>query len=259
MKTIAAFLVFCLLTVSASFNSAASAGVSPQLEALSNTKQGWGQGKQVDSDNRPTSCTKFQDRYGKYDAIFIKDNTKQIHLTFDEGYENGYTPKILDALKQKNVTAVFFITYDYAKRNPDLVQRMLEEGHVIGNHSYSHPSMPTISLSKASSEITRLHDYIKENFNYTMTLFRPPMGEFSERTLALTQSLGYKTVFWSFAYVDWDANRQMGADKAYAKVVSGLHNGAVYLLHAVSKDNADILGSFIDTAKKEGYTFANLA
>ncbi|SHI22960.1 peptidoglycan-N-acetylmuramic acid deacetylase [Sporobacter termitidis DSM 10068] len=277
MKIIAAFLVLSLLNLPASFSrlittpeneitalqaaaeSTDSAAFSAELERLDNTKKGWGQGKQVDDVNRPVSCTEFQNKYGKYDAIFIKDNAKQIYLTFDEGYENGYTSKILDVLKEKNVTAVFFVTYDYAKRNPELVQRMIGEGHVVGNHSYTHPSMPTLSLAKASDEITALHNYVKENFNYTMTLFRPPMGEFSERTLALTQSLGYKSVFWSFAYVDWDTSKQMGSDKAYTKVVGGLHNGAVYLLHAVSKDNAEILGSFIDEAGKKGYVFAKLS
>lgn len=239
--------------------SSAPAAPAEKLENLDNTKRGWGQGTQLDADKRPVSCMQFQQKYGKYDAVFIQSNTKKIYLTFDEGYENGYTSKILDSLKEKRVSAVFFVTYDYAKRNPDLVQRMIDEGHVVGNHSYTHPSMPTLSLAKASGEITNLHDYIKDHFNYTMTLFRPPMGEFSERTLALTQSLGYKTVFWSFAYVDWDPKKQVGADKAYQKAVGGLHNGAIYLLHAVSKDNAEILGSFIDEARKEGYEFAKLS
>jgi peptidoglycan-N-acetylmuramic acid deacetylase len=277
MKILMSFLVVCMLYVLVSTNkplevpanaieTAASQAAdetadlaTTQLDSLDNTKQGWGQGKQVDNDKRPISCTRFQDRYGKYDAVFIKENTNNIYLTFDEGYENGYTSTILDVLKEKKAPAVFFVTYDYAKRNPGLVQRMIDEGHVVGNHSYTHPSMPTLSLSKASNEITALHSYVKENFNYTMTLFRPPMGEFSERTLALTQSLGYKSVFWSFAYVDWDTSKQMGYDKAYTKVVSCLHNGAVYLLHAVSKDNADILGSFIDEAVKEGYQFDKLS
>lgn len=239
--------------------SAGSSAPSAKLENLDNTKQGWGQGTQVDRDKRPVSCAQFQKKYGKYDAVFIQDNTKKICLTFDEGYENGYTSKILDVLKEKQVSAVFFVTYDYAKRDHDLVQRMIDEGHVVGNHSYTHPSMPTLSLSKASGEITDLHNYIKETFRYTMTLFRPPMGEFSERTLALAQSLGYKSVFWSFAYVDWDPKKQMGADPAYRKVVNGLHPGAIYLLHAVSKDNAEILGPLIDEARKEGYEFAKLS
>jgi peptidoglycan-N-acetylmuramic acid deacetylase len=136
---------------------------------------------------------------------------------------------------------------------------MIDEGHLVGNHSYTHPSMPTLSLTKASGEITKMDHYIEENFNYRMTLFRPPMGEFSERTLALAQHLGYKSIFWSFAYVDWNPKKQMGTEKAYKKVVSGLHPGAIYLLHAVSKDNAEILGSFIDEAKKGGYEFAKLA
>lgn len=239
--------------------SAVSSAPPAELENLDNAKQGWGQGKQVDQENRPVSCTQFQNKYGKYNAVFIKENTKKIYLTFDEGYENGYTSKILDALKEKKVPAVFFVTYDYAKRNHDLVQRMITEGHVVGNHSYTHPSMPTLGLSKASGEITDMHEYIKDNFHYTMTLFRPPMGEFSERTLALAKSLGYQSVFWSFAYVDWDPKKQMGADKAYKKVVSGLHNGAIYLLHAVSKDNAEILGPFVDEARKQGYEFAKLS
>lgn len=284
-KFIALFLVLCLLTIwvpgskdatsdkteaeaitersvmTADANNIAASinAFAKELEALDNTKQGWGQGKQVDQDNRPISAVEFQNKYGKYDAIFIKDNTNEVYLTFDEGYENGYTPKILDVLKQKNVPAVFFVTYDYAKQNPDLVQRMIDEGHIIGNHSYTHPSMPTLSIAKACVEITSLHDYIKENFDYTMTLFRPPMGEFSERTLALTQSLGYQSVFWSFAYVDWNTKKQMGADQAYTKVVGGLHNGAVYLLHAVSKDNAEILGAFIDEAEKQGFQFSKLS
>jgi len=239
--------------------SACSSTPLTNWEKLDNTKQGWGQGTQVDKDKRPVSCTQFQNKYGKYGSVFIKDNAKRIYLTFDEGYENGYTSKILDSLKEKKVPAVFFVTYDYAKRNHDLVQRMINEGHVVGNHSYTHPSMPTLSISKASDEVSKMHSYIKENFNYTMTLFRPPMGEFSERTLALAQSLKYKSVFWSFAYVDWNPQKQMGADKAYKKVVGSLHNGAIYLLHAVSKDNAEILGSFIDKAKEEGYEFARLS
>ena len=131
------------------------------LNKLDNTKQGWGQGVNVDQFNRPTGSLQFQTKYGKYDAYYIGNKTKTIYLTFDEGYENGYTAKILDTLKEKRVPAVFFVTYDYCNRNADLVKRMISEGHVVGNHSWSHPSMPTVALNSAKDEILKLHDYVK--------------------------------------------------------------------------------------------------
>ena len=129
----------------------------------------------------------------------------------------------------------------------------------MGNHSWSHPSMPTIDVEEAADEILKLHDYVKENFSYEMTLFRPPMGEFSEQTLALTQQLGYKSVFWSYAYEDWDPDNQMGAEAAFEKTTAAEHEGAIYLLHAVSKDNAEILGDLIDDMRANGYTLKALA
>lgn len=228
------------------------------LNSLDNTKKGWGQGVNKDESNRPTGCLQYQDLYGKYDAYFIEKQEKVIYLTFDEGYENGYTSQILDTLKEKECPAVFFVTYDYVNRNPELVQRMINEGHVVGNHSWSHPSMPTVSIDEAKDEIMKLHEFVKTNFGYEMTLFRPPMGEFSERTLALTQQLGYKSVFWSYAYADWDPDNQIGMQQAYEKVTSAEHEGAIYLLHAVSKDNAEILGRVIDDMRANGYTLKAL-
>ena len=242
-------------------NTSAPAVMTPNftdLSKLSGKKNGWGQGTQVDENNRPISCIQFQEKYGQYDAVFIKEKNQDFYLTFDEGYENGYTAKILDVLKEKKAPAVFFVTYDYAKRNPDLIKRMIAEGHVVGNHSYNHPSMPTISLEKAAEEITKLHDYIKENFGYTMTLFRPPMGEYSEQTLALTKELGYQTVFWSFAYKDWDPKNQPEEEKSLEKAVDASHGGAVYLLHAVSETNTNILGRFIDGVRGKGFEFKAL-
>lgn len=239
--------------------AARPAGIDTEvLGKLDNTKKGWGQGKNVDEFNRPTGSLQFQNLYGKYDAYFIGEQEKTIYLTFDEGYENGYTSKILDTLKEKEAPAVFFITYDYANRNPDLVRRMIAEGHVVGNHSWSHPSMPTVSVDKAAEEISKLHDYIETNYGYEMTLFRPPMGEFSERTLAITQQLGYQSIFWSYAYADWDPDKQIGAEQAYEKVTKAEHDGAIYLLHAVSKDNAEILGRVIDDMRNNGYTLKAL-
>ena len=229
------------------------------LDKLENEKKGWGQGVQVDSRNRPISCDSYQTKYGQYGAVFIMpDTSKTMYLTFDEGYENGYTAKILDTLKAKKCSAVFFVTMPYVKQNPDLVRRMINEGHIVGNHTVNHKSMPTLSTEAAAQEIIGLHNYVKENFGYEMTLFRPPMGEWSTRTLEIANRLHYKTVLWSYAYLDYDVNNQMGVDKAFPKVTKAAHNGAVYLLHAVSKDNAEMLGDVIDTFRAEGYTLKGL-
>ncbi len=228
------------------------------IAKLDNKKNGWGQGTQVDEQNRPVSCTSYQKKYGKYGAVFIKEDNQDFYLTFDEGYENGFTAKILDVLKEKNVPAVFFVTQDYVKKNADLVKRMIAEGHVVGNHSWTHPSMPTLSLEQAAQEIIKLHDYVKEQFGYEMTLFRPPMGEYSEQTLALAQQLGYQSVFWSYAYKDWDPKNQPEEAASLEKALKYAHGGAVYLLHAVSETNTNMLGTFIDGIREKGYTFKAL-
>ncbi len=229
------------------------------LSKLDNTKHGWGQGKDVDDKNRPTSCLSYQEKYQSENAYFIKEDTQKIYLTFDEGYENGYTSKILDVLKEKNCPAVFFVTGPYVEENPDLIRRMIDEGHVVGNHTVNHPSMPTVSSEEAASEIVGLHQQVKADFNYTMTLFRPPMGEWSDRTLNLTKQLGYKTVFWSFAYEDWKTDSQPDPSAALEKLKNSAHNGAIYLLHAVSSTNTAILGDFIDSMRADGYTFSKLS
>ena len=228
------------------------------IETLDNALKGWGQGTIVDERNCPVCSNDFNRLYGGYNAVFGGDpdvgNT--VYLTFDEGYENGYTEKILDILKEKNCPAVFFVTMDYAKREPELIRRMINEGHVVGNHSTSHPSMPSLSPEKAADEITALHDYIEQHFNYQMFLFRPPKGEFSVRTLAVTQDLGYKSVFWSFAYKDWVTDAQPEQGAALNKMVSAAHGGAIYLLHAVSETNTAVLGQFIDQMRNSGYQFS---
>ncbi len=228
------------------------------LDTLDNTCHGWGQGTIVDEHNCPVSCNDFNRRYQDYHVRFGGDQTvgKTIYLTFDEGYENGYTAKILDVLKEKQCPAVFFITMDYAKSQPELVQRMIDEGHVIGNHSTTHPSMPSLTISKMQDEITTLHDYIAETFHYQMSLFRPPKGEFSTRSLAVTQDLGYTSVFWSFAYKDWVADAQPEPNASLQKMVSCSHDGAIYLLHAVSSTNTAVLGNFIDQMRNNGYKFS---
>lgn len=225
--------------------------------ALDTACHGYGQGVQFDSLNRPQGAVDFNNGFSKYNATAIRDTEeKTINLTFDQGYENGFTPKILDTLKEKGVKATFFIVGDYAKRQPELVQRMIDEGHTIGSHSMKHYSMPSLSESECLDELKSLHEYVKENFGITMTLFRPPKGEYSEKSLAITSDAGYKTVLWSFAYADWDTQNQPEPGASLEKLCQRAHPGAIYLLHSVSSTNAEILGDFIDRMKAEGYTFS---
>jgi len=195
----------------------------------------------------------------KYGGIYIGDTSKkEIYLTFDEGYENGYTPKILDTLRDNNVKAVFFITGPYLKEHQDLVRRMVEEGHTVGNHTISHPSLPTLSDREIEEEVLGLDRAFNEKFGKNMKFLRPPKGEYNERSLAITQKLGYVNMFWSFAYDDWHRDKIRGADYAYNMVMRNLHNGAILLLHAVSKDNADALDRIIKGAREKGYTFGDV-
>ena len=227
-----------------------------ELEALDDTKNGFGPGVNVDADNRPSGATVLQDRYGQYGAAFIAPNSDKIYLSFDLGYENGYTTRIIDTLNEKGVKGLFFVTMEYCKASPDVVKRIIDEGHVLGNHSVHHKSMPTLSIDEMQSEIMELHNYIKEKYGYEMSLFRPPMGEFSVRSLALAQSLGYQSVFWSFAYLDYDVNNQPEPTAALARVTGAAHGGGIFLLHAVSKTNTEILGSVIDDFRSKGFTVA---
>lgn len=220
----------------------------------SNEKVIWGPGR-AENHARPTDPAALQEQYGDLDARFIMSDEKFICLTFDEGYENGYTPAILDTLKEKGVKAIFFVTYDFAKDNPDLIERMIDEGHIIGNHTYRHYTLDEVSEEVATEEIVYLDTYMKDNFKYRMTLFRFPKGEFSEKTLALAESLGYTSVFWSFAYADWDTQNPADKDDAFKTITENTHNGEIMLLHAVSATNAEILGDVIDEVKNQGYQF----
>ena len=229
-----------------------------ELYAYSNKSEGWGQGVNFNSLNQPSASLNYQKKYGSLQADFIgSSNKKVIWLTMDQGYENGYTSKILDVLKEKNCKVVFYITGSYAQKNPDLIKRMINEGHVIGNHSWSHPSggMPSLSIEEQMADITKLHEYVQENYHYEMTLFRFPAGIFSEQSLAVTKYLGYRSQFWSLAYKDWDTSSQPDPEESLDKLIERLHPGAIYLLHAVSSTNTEILGDFIDAARAEGYTF----
>jgi delta-lactam-biosynthetic de-N-acetylase len=227
---------------------------------LDNTLQDWGIGKNTDDSGRPVDVVKAQEMYGGYNACFIGDETDVIYLTFDEGYEYGYTASILDTLKQKNVKAVFFVTEPYAKAEPELVERIIEEGHVLGNHSATHPvdGIASLSIEQQQNEVMENHQYIKEQFDYNMYLFRYPAGKFSEQSLAIVNNCNYKSVFWSFAYLDYDVENQPEQAESLSKMLDRLHPGAVYLLHAESETNAIVLGEFIDKAMEQGYSFGTL-
>ncbi|RKN82041.1 delta-lactam-biosynthetic de-N-acetylase [Paenibacillus ginsengarvi] len=202
----------------------------------------------------------FKEVLTKNGALFrMEGEAKTLYLTFDNGYENGHTVKILDTLKAKNVPAVFFVTGHYIEDQPELLKRMVQEGHLIGNHSWSHPDMTQISDERMATELDKVKQQIAAITGQTeMSYVRPPRGIFNDRVLDVSRKLGYTNVFWSIAYVDWEPKNQKGARYAYDKVVSQLHPGAIILLHSVSKDNADAMGDIIDQARAQGYEFKRL-
>ena len=226
--------------------------------SLSDTKIGWGI-KRGQNHEQPDLGAKNKALIEKYNGIAMgNSNSKNVYLTFDNGYEAGYTAKILDVLKENNVKATFFITAHYVNSAPELVQRMIDEGHTIGNHTVNHCSMPDIDDNKIREEVMNLHTAIYEKTGYEMKYIRPPKGEYSERTLNICKNLGYTTVMWSFAYDDWDENKQGREDYGKQKILDNIHPGAVILLHGTSKDNSNILDYCIKEIKNMGYEFKSL-
>ena len=242
-----------ILPAAASLIAAAVPLNAMAVYAADTRKIGYGQGTEVDGDNRPLGAAQFNSSYSGLDAFALSDEKDRIILTFDQGYENGYTSKILDTLKEKGVHAVFFLTGDYAKKEPELVKRMIAEGHVLGNHGMTHASLPELSEDKAKEEIMSLHEYVRNNYGYEMQYFRCPCGEYSEAALETVKSCGYKTVFWSYAYVDWKTDSQPDPSEALEKLVRSAHSGEILLLHSVSSTNAQILGDVIDRLRAEGF------
>ncbi|SKA79694.1 peptidoglycan-N-acetylmuramic acid deacetylase [Caloramator quimbayensis] len=252
-------------TLNSAYNYNASKTLAPSnidLNVnLSNKTIPWGLGP--NKNHVPPSIPKEHKAIlDKYSGYYLGDTSqKVIYLTFDEGYEVGYTSVILDVLKANDVKAAFFVTGHYIKSQPELIKRMVEEGHLVCSHSLTHPSMPSKanSIDAFNKEFAGLEDLFKEITGLDMPkFFRPPKGEFSEKVLYLTQKLGYKTVFWSFAYKDWLVDEQPTEKYAHDKIVSSSHNGEIMLLHAVSKTNANVLDSVIKELKSEGYRFGTL-
>lgn len=192
--------------------------------------------------------------------VIFRDTTrpKKIYLTFDEGYEAGYTNQIIDTLNKYSVPATFFITGDYLDESADLVYRMLENGYLVGNHTLKHPNLANISPQNVAYQLSELNNRFAEKFGMNMDYLRPPEGSYSSRVLSISDDMDYKTVFWSFAYNDWDTSNQKGADYAFNQIVPYLHDGAVMLIHACSSDNADVLDRLITYIIDQGYTFGSL-
>ena len=197
----------------------------------------------------------------QFDAAYLGDpSQKVLYLTFDAGYENGSTEKILDILKEQQVSAAFFLVGNYIEKNADLVRRMEAEGHIVGNHTMHHKDMSKLTDEAAfAKELQDLEALYQETVGKPMPkYYRPPQGIYSQDNLRLAQKLGYRTVFWSLAYVDWNNDSQPTREQAFKKLLPRTHPGAVILLHSTSKTNAEILGELIEQWKAEGYRFGTL-
>lgn len=219
----------------------------------------WGLGFKEDG-KPPTGNASVAD-LAKHNAYYIGDTSKNIiYLTFDAGFENGNTEKILDSLKKHNVKATFFLVGNYIETSPELVERMVEEGHTIGNHTYSHPDMSKISDEESfKKELQSLEYLYKETTGQELLkIYRPPQGKYCVSNLEMADKLGYKTIFWSLAYVDWYENKQPTKEEAFNKLLKRIHPGAIVLLHSTSKTNGDILDELLTKWEDMGYSFGEI-
>ena len=243
--------IFCVAT----FNDLTEKTLETNSAAVSNKTMSWGI-KRASNNQQPDVGSSNKKLLEENGGICLgKETEKVIYLTFDEGYEAGYTEMILNTLKQNEVKATFFITSHYLNTASELVERMINEGHIVGNHTSTHPSMPTKTDEEIEKEIMQLHQSVYEKFNYEMKYIRPPKGEFNERTLKKSVALGYKTVMWSFAYFDWDEKKQPSIEESKSMIIGNFHPGEVMLLHPNSKTNAEVLDIIIKEAKNQGYEF----
>lgn len=240
------------------FNENYKESIATSSGALSNTKIGWGLKRSTNNQQPDLGATNIK-LMEEYNGIAMGNKDKKyVYLTFDGGYEGGYTEKILDVLKENGVSATFFITGHYLNTAGDIVKRMIEEGHIVGNHTVNHHSMPDLSDEQIKEEVIRLQTAVFEKTGYEMKYIRPPKGEYSERTLALTNNLGYTTVMWSLAYDDWDDNKQGRTEYGKEKILSNIHPGCVILLHSTARDNSEILDEVIKRIKDMGYEFKSI-
>ena len=228
-----------------------------QLYEPAVTAGAWGLNYSTEIPRGPASSQQLFE----YDGAYVGDTAQKVlYLTFDAGYENGQTEKILDTLKKHHAPAAFFLVGNYIERNPELVRRMVAEGHIVGNHTMHHPNMSKISDKAAfEKELADLEALYEETVGSEMPkYYRPPQGIYSEENLKMAQELGYKTLFWSLAYADWDNNNQPTHEQALDKLISRTHNGAVILLHSTSKTNGEILDELLTKWEEMGYEFRSI-
>lgn len=226
----------------------------------SSSSTSWGLSFQEEG-KRPVGNASVKE-LAQYDAYFAEDTEEKVlYLTFDCGYENGNMPAILDALKKHRVPAAFFVVGNFIKDNPELIKRMVQEGHIVGNHTLTHPDMSSISSIEAfQKELTGVEKLYEDLTKTPMTKFyRPPRGIYSTKNLSMAKELGYKTFFWSLAYVDWYEDKQPTKEEAFDKLLTRIHPGAVVLLHSTSKTNAEILDELLTKWEEMGYTFRSLS
>lgn len=232
---------------------------TPEAVTTASGSNSWGLSFQEEG-KRPVGNASMEE-LAPYDAYFAKDTQeKKIYLTFDCGYENGNTPLILDALQKHNAKATFFVVGNFIKDNPDLVKEMIAEGHTVGNHTLTHPDMSGISSMEAfKKQLEGVENLYKEATGESMTKFyRPPQGIYSTANLSMAKELGYKTFFWSLAYVDWYQDKQPTREEAFDKLLTRIHPGAIVLLHNTSSTNGQILDELLTKWKEMGYTFGTL-
>ena len=231
----------------------------PDPEDIAVAQYEWGLSFQ--QDNEPPIPNLSAEALRPYNAFYCGDQSqKRLYLTFDAGYENGNTAPILDALKNHNAPGTFFVVGSYIQNNPELIQRMVDEGHAVGNHTYHHPDMSQKGETAFKKELTDLAALFEATTGVQMPLlYRPPEGKFSDDNLKWAQELGYKTIFWSLAYVDWKQDAQPSRADAFDKLMPRTHDGAIVLLHSTSSTNAAILDELLTKWEEQGYTFGTLA
>ncbi|MCI8308375.1 MAG: polysaccharide deacetylase family protein [Lachnospiraceae bacterium] len=261
MKKIIGKLVSVLLTaaiLTGCFGNSAFAKVN--YNKYSNTKKSWYIMRQ--EKHKPSGGADSAKNLRKYNAYYYDSKTKEkvMYFTFDCGYENGYTPKMLDTLKKHGVKATFFVTKAFVESNPKLCKRMKEEGHLVGNHTLNHPSLPAKSVKDIKKEVRGLEKLFKEKTGYELDKFiRPPKGEFSSRVLKVLQKMGYTTAFWSIAYYDYDTQKQPGKNYVVEHFKKYYHKGAITLTHNISKSNMEALDDVLTFLEGKGYRFAALS